>query len=141
MTNRYLLCTERLKKLEPIMEGLLVKEDAYKRSRCNAIVTGEEGRLIYYGTPSDLSKTYSYASLESVLPDFCFDYSGEELHKYVKENLQLSESTLCNFINGSYLIQLIDGMKNNRGQEKLEHMADLIILLHDNGVELRRNDD
>lgn len=163
MTNRYLLDIERLKKLDPILEGLGVEAtgvinngelipnviiehaiglDGNKLPGFLAAFTiFQEGIEKYEASwiVNPDQKTYDYASLESVLPDweegfdvrYCpvklsiFNYPlpKEDKRPVMKMNQLLAKGLL------------------GRGQAKLEAMADLIILLHENGIELRMNDE
>lgn len=142
MIDRYLLDIERLKKLEPIMQGLGVKGEKFYNGSLE--LEGNYEYWIWFVQDEPLKNynrkvyqsytTYDYPSLESVLPDWIF-YKFlyvEDVVKIIKTFFKLNILDVANQI---CILQI--EVFTRRGQSKLEAMCDLVILLHENNIPLR----
>ena len=113
MTN-YLENISLLKQLEPIMKRLGVKEDSY----------------LFV----DLFKTYRSDTLENVLPDWCWDCEIEDFCFTFSFPIGVDKPVR------GVIQELREEILFKRGQPKLEALAELILLLHKNGIELKRGE-
>jgi hypothetical protein len=99
-----------------------------------------------------LVKTYDHAAIESIFPDWVFsvplrylDDLSEPIierveeyfeHHFLNDVLPFDCFKRKNYSNE--LRTLIKKIHTTRDQEHLEYMCDLALLLHDNGIELKK---
>lgn len=148
----YLQDIERLKKLNPILDELGVSADGYM----TVIQIRNEVHTKIYDSLYDLEvsgdnvdkafKLRRSDTLEDVLPDFIFEddfqlptqefipLTGESpvspIRQYAKR-LNLCVDTVA------HIRGLWNRAKRTRGEEESNALADLIILLHENNIELK----
>lgn len=122
--TRYITDIERLKKLELVMERLGVQPvDYFIYAKhpvlpCWVLKSIAKKEDHYFATEDQA--TYDYAALESVLPDIENDKGDLCIRGYRAFHDEIFNLILL------------------RGTEKLNAMCDLILLLDENGIELRR---
>lgn len=154
--NKYLLDTERLKKLEPIMRECGVDSKIYilpplvteQYKQPEPLITTYQSDFMEYraagGNVNNSVSTFDHADLESVLPDWVFIEEATEPWDFLYDYLKGKTTLRHRLINVDWLQTFADDISWRigqirilRGQEKLEAMTDLAILLHENGIKLK----
>ena len=121
--TKYLEKIDLLKKLQPILDGLGVEEDSYLIDTTK-VTTGDSVANVVKQCVKAKVKTYRSDTLENVLPEVCYTGKGyfpDEQWILIEDIYHKAQDTF-----------------KKRGQPKLEALAELIILLHENGIELER---
>lgn len=146
--TRYITDIERLKKLEPVMERCGVQPLDYLIYTkhpvlpCWVLESKASKTDIYFWNGENKLGIFDHYALESVLPDWCTnaDFGCLRLQEEL-ENLYPNRSFKWDTVD-KYLARDIAEQsflfRHERGSEKLNAMADLILLLDENGIELRK---
>ena len=116
----YLMDIERLKKLEPIMERLGMKPDAwsgYSDITGDTMVAQRKGQL-----DAEWQALYRADTLEAALPESF--YGNRPI-----DSLELDAGKLQDYITCLWVHS-----RASRGKARLESLADLIILLDEEGL-------
>lgn len=127
--TRYITDIPRLKKLEKVMERCGVfPVDYFIYAKhpvlpCWILKSIAKKDDHYFATEDQA--TYDYAALESVLPEWCFTETIPAFSQPLSDKAY------------DLLHDLAEKICFSRGSEKLNAMCDLVLLLDENGIELK----